>query len=296
MLHDPAVRVGEALLIGRLGDAELACVLRSPLGRAIRMPRPPVIVGTAATRRVSFTLARFQPFFGRLDHGQPRLAACDLRRQVHLGLVALGRIGRLGPRQQLVDLRFQLRLGLLHPPIAHRLVAAGVGLHLGAVDRDRPQLDQAALPRQLDHLHEQRRQFLQVQRPKVAQRAVRRKVAGSQHPERHVLMQLARQLPRREHARGVAVDQYLHHHRRVERLIARATSGVARVEGAQIQAVDGVADVVGQMPLGQPVLQGRRQQLLLPRLVGEIARRHSLSTPRRFIAMTHSATFCRADS
>ena len=36
--------------------------------------------------------------------------------------------------------------------------------------------------------------------------------------------------------------------------------GPAGVEGAQVQAVDRVADEVGQVPLGQPVLQRLPQQ------------------------------------
>ena len=47
---------------------------------------------------------------------------------------------------------------------------------------------------------------------------------------------------------------------------------VPSVKGAQLRAVDHVADVVGQVLLWQPVLQRVRQQLLLPRLVGQVAR------------------------
>jgi hypothetical protein len=68
-------------------------------------------------------------------------------------------------------------------------VAAGVGLDLGAVDGHRAQLDQAHLAGQLDHLHEQLGQLLQVQGAEVADRAVAREVACGQHPKRHVLVQ-----------------------------------------------------------------------------------------------------------
>src|SRR3954465_11776367 len=43
---------------------------------------------------------------------------------------------------------------------------------------------------QAHHLHEQLAQFLQVEGPQVADRAVGRKVVGCQHPKRHVLVQL----------------------------------------------------------------------------------------------------------
>jgi hypothetical protein len=74
--------------------------------------------------------------------------------------------------------------------VAHGLVAAGVGLELGAIHRDRAQLDQAHLARQAHHLHEQVRQLLEVEGPEVSDRAVRGEVARGQHPERHVLVQL----------------------------------------------------------------------------------------------------------
>ena len=41
----------------------------------------------------------------------------------------------------------------------------------------------------------------------------------------------------------------------MKRLVARATIFFALVERAQIERVNGVADVVSQMPLGQPLLQ-----------------------------------------
>ena len=60
----------------------------------------------------------------------------------------------------------------LHALVADRLVSAGVGLDLGAVDCHGPQLDQPHLPGQTHGLHEQVAQLLQVRRPEVADRAV----------------------------------------------------------------------------------------------------------------------------
>jgi hypothetical protein len=78
--------------------------------------------------------------------------------------------------------------------VAHRLVAARVGLDLGAVYRDGAELHEAHLARQAHNLDEQVREFLEMEGPEVADRAVRGKVARCQHPERHVLVQLARDL------------------------------------------------------------------------------------------------------
>jgi hypothetical protein len=89
-------------------------------------------------------------------------------------------------------------------------MARCVGLDLGAVDRDRAELNQAALPGQFHHLHEQVRQFLEVKGAEVAQRPVRRIVARRQDPERDILMQLPGQLLRPalfEDRRGVFVSR-----------------------------------------------------------------------------------------
>jgi hypothetical protein len=136
-------------------------------------------------------------------------------------------------------------------------VAARVGLDLGAVDGHRAQLDQTHLSGQLEHLHEQIAQFLEVKRAQVADRAVLGEVACAQHPKRQVLMQPALDLARAEHSSGVAVDQHLDHHGRMERLVARSASRIPGVERAQVKRVDRVADEVRQVPLGQPVLQRR---------------------------------------
>jgi len=114
----------------------------------------------------------------------------------------------------------------------------------------RAELDQAHLARQLDHLHEQLRELLQVQRTEVADSAVPGEVARAQHPKRQILVQPALDLARAEHACGVPVNQHLDHHRRVKRLVACAATGVAGVEGLQIERVDRVADEVRRCPLG----------------------------------------------
>ena len=121
----------------------------------MRAPRAAVVVVAAATLEVGFALACLQAFAGLADGRQARLAALDLRRQVQLRLARLGLVGGLGTPQQGVDLCLEFSLGLLHALVAHRLVAAGVGLELGAVDGHRAQLDQTHLTGEPDHLHEQ---------------------------------------------------------------------------------------------------------------------------------------------
>lgn len=73
-------------------------------------------------------------------------------------------------------------------------MAARVGFDLGAVHRDGAQLEQPHLARQSNDLHEQIAELLEVKRPKVAQRAVRREVACPEQAKRHVFVQLAGKL------------------------------------------------------------------------------------------------------
>ena len=190
------------------------------------------------------------------------------------GRSPLAGVGLRRARQQRLDFLLQLRLGRLHARVAHRLVLARIGPQLGAVHRNRPQLDQPALARQLDDLDEQPGQLVQMQRAEVTQRAVLGEVARAEQPKRHVLVQLAGNLARGEHPGGIGVHQYLDHHRRVEWLVAGAAALVAPVKRAEVQLVDRVADVVGQVVLRQPVAQRRRQQQVLGRLVGQVAGRH----------------------
>jgi hypothetical protein len=100
--------------------------------------------------------------------------------------------------------------------------------------------------------------------------------------------------PRAEGAGGVTVDEHLDHHGRVKRLVARAALGVAGVKGAQIQAVNAVADEVRQVALGQPVLQRIEQQSLLLRFVGEVACGHArnLPSPIEFVRLLPRRLLC----
>jgi len=179
-LHDAAVRVGEVVLRLVLWHAKLALV--APAARRL--------VGISAALAVGIALTLLQALTGLGDDRQPGLAPCDLGRDVPLGFVLLGFISLQRTLEQGIDLRLQLRLGLEHVAVAHRLVAAGVGLELGAVHRDGAQLDQTHLTRQTHHLHEQVAQLLGVERAKVPQGAMRREVARGQHPEGNVFVQL----------------------------------------------------------------------------------------------------------
>jgi hypothetical protein len=88
------------------------------------------------------------------QRAQAVFAPGDLCGHVHPVECSL-RIAALGQRQQLHFLA-QLRLDLVGVRPRQGLVLAGVGLDLGAVQRDGPKLEQLHLARQHQHLHEQR--------------------------------------------------------------------------------------------------------------------------------------------
>jgi hypothetical protein len=62
------------------------------------------------------------------------------------------RIGSFGTLQQTAHFLTQPLLFLFDPPVTHRLVFAGVGLQLAAVDRHPPQLHRPHLQRQPQYL------------------------------------------------------------------------------------------------------------------------------------------------
>ena len=171
-----------------------------------------------------------------------------------------------------------------------------LALDFGTVHGNGDQLDQAHLARQAHHLNKQLGELAQVQGAELPYRAVGGKVLGCQHAKGHVFVELSGDLAGAEYAAGIRVDQDLDHHRRVKRLIARATCCVAHMKPTEVQAVYRVVDKVGQMALGQPVLQSTGQELLLFRVVGDVARTHAQYWISNFNNPHQENPFCRPDS
>ena len=124
-------------------------------GLAVLAARLLVIVVAAPAFEVRIALALLQPGTRCDDGVKPVSATRNLRGDVQLGLVLLGLVSRTRLVEQCFDLRLQLGFGLGPMPVAHRLVAARVGLDLGAVHRDGAKLDQPPLACQAHDLHEQ---------------------------------------------------------------------------------------------------------------------------------------------
>lgn len=88
-----------------------------------------------------------------------------------------------------MDLRLQPGLFFLHPPIAHGFVLGGVCLDLRPINGYMAQRHHPSLLAELQHLHEQVLEGTEVPTPELADGLEVRRVASSQHPERHILMQ-----------------------------------------------------------------------------------------------------------
>ena len=172
------------------GHTKVTLVGLATFGLAVLVFGFALISFAAPALGICLALAFFQSGFGRFNGRQSGLSAFDLGGDVQVGLVLLGFIGAGSLLQERCNLCLELDLGALHACIAHGLVAAGIGLDLGAIHRNGAQLDQAHLARQSHHLDEQFGELGQVQGTEVADRAVRREVVGCQHPKGNVLMQL----------------------------------------------------------------------------------------------------------
>ena len=98
------------------------------------------------------------------------------------------RIGRFGFGHQIGDLGFQLRLDLAGVLMRQRAVPAGVGVDLRAVQRHRPHLQNAHLPRQQQHLNEESFDLLKKAPPEGRDRVVVGMIVGRDEPERHGLL------------------------------------------------------------------------------------------------------------
>ena len=132
--------VGEVVLILVLRHAEGPFVAPA-LGLAVLAARLLVIVVAAPAFEIRIALALLQPGTRCDDGVKPVLAKRNLRGDVQLGLELLGLVGRTRLVEPGLDLRLQLGFGLEHVALAHRLVAARVGLDLGAVHGDGAELD-----------------------------------------------------------------------------------------------------------------------------------------------------------
>ena len=96
--------------------------------------------------------------------------------------------------------------------MAHRLVLAGIGFDLGAIQRHLAQAHQPCLLAQPEHLNKQAGQGGQVLATKVADAAVVRLLVAGQHTEGGVLPAGLLDLAGAGQTDAVGVQEQVHHH------------------------------------------------------------------------------------
>ena len=139
---------------------------------------------------------------------------------VELVLLLIGRLRRLEPA---LDLGLELRFPLLHALVAHRLVPGRVGLDLGAVQRHVPQLHQSSRLGELQHLHEQPRQRLQMPSAELRDGAEVRRIARHDHHEVRTLHCRLGDPARGVDAARITMQKQRRHQPRIERWLAQQT-------------------------------------------------------------------------
>jgi len=140
-------------------------------------------------------------------------------------------------------------------------------LHLRPVERHVPELHQPSLPAELQHLHEESGQRLEVDPAKLRNRRVVRMVPRRDHPERDVVVRLALDLSRRCDSAAVTVEQQRRHHLRMVRRIPAQLLLVVPLDICQIKFAHHVHHEVREVPFRQPVSRRRRKEQALLRLV-----------------------------
>jgi hypothetical protein len=155
-------------------------------------------------------------------------------------------------------------VGLLEDLVRDLLVIArgvmpGVGVNLGAIDRDHADPNQVRFGAQPQHLAEQLGQCRLMALAKARDRRVIRGTVGTDHPRGDVLDAAALDPPRRTLPNRVAVEQQRHHHRWLVRRTTLPVEPIAAIEPGQVQPLHRVDNEPREVPRGHPLAEIRRQ-------------------------------------
>jgi hypothetical protein len=225
-------------------------------------PRPrdrPTLGGTLLVEPALSLAQPDLPTLGLGQIGRQLIAACRPE------AVVLGRVGG--------DLLGHDRLGQLL--VVHGAVAVGVGRDLGAVDGQDVDGDQAGVGAEDQDLAEQLAQRALVADDEPGDRRVVGSLPGGDHAAGHVLQADALNAACRSRSARPAVQQQRDHHRRLIGRSAVAVLAIGGVERRGIHHADGVDDEPGQVVLGQPLPNVRRQQERLLAIARQEVLRHS---------------------
>ena len=203
------------------------------------------------------------------DAGQARLAPRQLFGHRH-PVRHVRHVGRFRQHHQFRNLGLQLRLDPAGMLPGQRAVPAGVGMHLGPIQRHRAQLQHPGLARQQQNLDEQGLDPPQKAPPEGRDRVMVRMVVGGDEPEGHRIVGRPLQLAARTHPRRIAIDQQAQQHARVIR--GRTRAAIRLDHRRQVQLLDNLDHEARQMPLRQPLVnRGRQKKPRLPIHRTEIA-------------------------
>ena len=228
-----------------------------PAPLRLRLPRRELGFVLRLLARMAFLGPRLdlRPSLGQL--AQPLLAPRQFVRYRH-AVGNVRRVGRFGLGHQIGDFGFQLRLDLAGVFIRQRTVPAGVGMNLRAVQRHRPHLQNAHLPRQQQHLSEQSFDLREKAASEGRDRVVVGMIVGRDEPERHRVIGRTLQLAARKHPCRIAVNQKAQQHSRMIR--RRPGTAVTAAHRPKIEPFDNLHDKSRQMFLGKPFVDRGRQQ------------------------------------
>ena len=146
--------------------------------------------------------------------------------------------------------------------MAHGLVLAGIGLHLGAIQRHKAQAHHAGFLAEPQDLHKQITERLEVAAAELTDPAVVRLLVAGQHPEGQVLVAGPLDLARRHRAHAVGVQQQqrqplrgrLRLHPGIEPLLAAGILGLGWDQDLwEIQLVDQIEQEIHLVVSRQPV-------------------------------------------
>ena len=132
-----------------------------------------------------------------------------------------------------------------------------------------PTLDQSGLGAEREDLAEEVSERLLVADPEAGDRRVVGNLVRADHPEGDVLAAAALDPSRGALADRVGVGEQGHHHLRIVRGAAVAVGAIGGVEGLEVELLDRLDHEPGEVVLGEPVAEVRRQQHRLVTVTAE---------------------------
>ena len=103
--------------------------------------------------------------------------------------------------------------------------------------------------------------------PELRDRIVIRMLVSAENPKRNRIVGILFYPARTGDTHTVGVEEQFDHHPGMDRRLATRRVVIAVDDLGQVQGIDDITDEVGQMVLGQPVLQCGRQKQQLARLI-----------------------------